>query len=453
MSYAIFGAGRSGDFARSFLTPERQACFVDNFQAGKEKYGLPIVSLETYQKEYANMPLVIASERYWMDMERDVLRAGITRYFVFRERDMADFAHFLPGYYLYRKHHLIGYDEILANYRVYQYSKLAIVGTNAMLPYLLLEIMEQAPESEIVGIVDVHGRSIGAFGVPAMTLEKAQEQADMLIMNVPRQDDCGVRETLWDADVPYLDLYDIDKFISAFQHPELARFKDIHKGERCFLIGNGPSLRMEDLDTLAAHHEICFGVNRIFRAYGETKWRPTYYCCCDRIAIPTVIEDVLRGTMDATTSFIADDFHWTINSYHSGIQYLHCEMTPFGSTGEPYFSSDITKCVYMGFSVIYDFCLQLATYMGFSEIYLLGVDSNSTGGFEEAQNHGIPSYFNPEEAAYYRTHGWIPPWDMMMRAMEKAERYARRNGIRIYNATRGGKLEAFERVDFDALFS
>ena len=33
-----------------------------------------------------------------------------------------------------------------------------------------------------------------------------------------------------------------------------------------------------------------------------------------------------------------------------------------------------------------------------------------------------------------------------------AKEYAERHEIKIYNATRGGKLEVFERVDFDSLF-
>ena len=31
---------------------------------------------------------------------------------------------------------------------------------------------------------------------------------------------------------------------------KLIKLKDIHKGERCFLIGNGPCLKSEDLTTL-----------------------------------------------------------------------------------------------------------------------------------------------------------------------------------------------------------
>ena len=34
----------------------------------------------------------------------------------------------------------------------------------------------------------------------------------------------------------------------------------------------------------------------------------------------------------------------------------------------------------------------------------------------------------------------------------KAEEYSQNSEFKIYNATRGGKLEVFERVDFDELF-
>ena len=37
-------------------------------------------------------------------------------------------------------------------------------------------------------------------------------------------------------------------------------------------------------------------------------------------------------------------------------------------------------------------------------------------------------------------------------AYDYARKYADSNGIKIYNATRGGCLEAFQRVNFDSLF-
>lgn len=40
----------------------------------------------------------------------------------------------------------------------------------------------------------------------------------------------------------------------------------------------------------------------------------------------------------------------------------------------------------------------------------------------------------------------------MKRAFISAKRYADTHDIKIYNETRGGMLEVFERVDFDTLF-
>ena len=42
--------------------------------------------------------------------------------------------------------------------------------------------------------------------------------------------------------------------------------------------------------------------------------------------------------------------------------------------------------------------------------------------------------------------------DESLSAYRAAEEMSYKRGIRIYNATRGGKLETFERVDFDEIF-
>lgn len=42
--------------------------------------------------------------------------------------------------------------------------------------------------------------------------------------------------------------------------------------------------------------------------------------------------------------------------------------------------------------------------------------------------------------------------DRMILAYESAKKYVDSHNISIYNATRGGMLEVFERVDFDSLF-
>lgn len=42
-------------------------------------------------------------------------------------------------------------------------------------------------------------------------------------------------------------------------------------------------------------------------------------------------------------------------------------------------------------------------------------------------------------------------WEMDI-AYEYAQKFAKENNIHIFNATRGGHLEVFERVAFDSLF-
>jgi hypothetical protein len=42
--------------------------------------------------------------------------------------------------------------------------------------------------------------------------------------------------------------------------------------------------------------------------------------------------------------------------------------------------------------------------------------------------------------------------ELMMNSYRRTEEYSRGHGFRIYNATRGGALEIFERADFDKLF-
>lgn len=80
--------------------------------------------------------------------------------------------------------------------------------------------------------------------------------------------------------------------------------------------------------------------------------------------------------------------------------------------------------------------------MGFKEIYLLGVD------FTGADEHGgkYNHFYSEKELTS------VSYTDQVKNSYEKAKKYADEHGIKIYNATRGGKLEIFPRVDFDSLF-
>lgn len=96
-----------------------------------------------------------------------------------------------------------------------------------------------------------------------------------------------------------------------------------------------------------------------------------------------------------------------------------------------------------GYTVTYA-NIQLAVFMGFSEIYLLGVDHNYN-----TSNNAESNYSN----LINNTTLYNPPrTDKSTLAYRKARKVCDEMGVKIFNATRGGCLEEFERINFDLLF-
>ena len=88
--------------------------------------------------------------------------------------------------------------------------------------------------------------------------------------------------------------------------------------------------------------------------------------------------------------------------------------------------------------------MQIAAYMGFSVIYLLGVDC-SYGVVRKnfVENYISSGFPNP----------FVNTKNGELLSYRCAEKYSRTHGFRIYNATRGGELEIFEKRDFDSMFN
>ena len=74
----------------------------------------------------------------------------------------------------------------------------------------------------------------------------------------------------------------------------LATYKNRYKGQRCFLVGNGPSLKAEDLTRLHQAGEITFAFNRVYNIFEDTPWRPTFYISQD--------EKMLAGSADMVSA-------------------------------------------------------------------------------------------------------------------------------------------------------
>ncbi|WP_160722235.1 6-hydroxymethylpterin diphosphokinase MptE-like protein [Bacillus sp. USDA818B3_A] len=224
-------------------------------------------------------------------------------------------------------------------------------------------------------------------------------------------------------------------------YEKLKMLKNIHTGERCFIVATGPSLTIEDLEKLK--NEITISMNSICLAFNETSWRPTYYGIQDERVYSKLREQIEQ--LEVECKFISDTIlnKERINlskcDYIFPLDMLHHNYNPSKLTTK--FSKDPYKAIYSGFTVTYSL-IQMAVYMGFKEIYLLGADCNYSSDMKHHfKEHGIVD------------SSFLLAGERMVSSYKVAKEYADRHHIKIYNATRGGMLEVFERVDLDKVLS
>ena len=216
------------------------------------------------------------------------------------------------------------------------------------------------------------------------------------------------------------------------------------KGQRCFIVGNGPSLRQTDLTQL--HGEITFGLNRIFLAFPELGFTTTYL-----VSVNDLVLEQSAAEMRALT--LPKFLTWRARPWFHGDPHAIFVDTDF--TGPENFSGDATGRVFEGFTVTY-VALQLAYFMGFDEAILIGVDHNFTtkGPANQAivsqgddPNHFAPNYFG-------KGFKWqLPDLDGSERAYTLAREAYAQAGRRVLDATVGGKLTIFPKIDYNALFT
>lgn len=233
----------------------------------------------------------------------------------------------------------------------------------------------------------------------------------------------------------------------------LASYRNRHQGERCFIIGNGPSLTTEDLERLKG--EYSFGCNMVYKIFDRTSWRPTYHCVSDMMLSQCKGQEFAK--------YVESPYFTLRSRYREMEAHPEDSIYVYDINHKHYRVSDhLLWYVVRSKATVVLFMIELAMYMGFQEIYLLGVDCTSS--FEK-QGHFVENYIssdlqkkdlertrkhlrNPqateEEIRKYHLDRDIYRYGQIKKAAEK-------RGVKIYNATRGGQLEVFPRKSLDAI--
>ncbi len=254
----------------------------------------------------------------------------------------------------------------------------------------------------------------------------------------------------------------------------LSDYRGTHVGETCIVVGNGPSVTPCDLDAVMDSGIPSFGANRVSDLFESSRWRPTYLCAMEHGFLNKAdgregIAEFVRS-LDGTGVghvFLNEEHIPGMGGYKSNlVSFVRCPLSPLYSTCLMPFSDDARSYVADLGSVTH-FSIQLACFMGFATIYLLGVDNTyrkymGLDGMFHVENErpshaaGISAVADDTAAERvprsafeaYRMGGFAD--------MRKADigylmckEWAAAHDVKIYNATRGGALEVFERVDLD----
>ena len=163
------------------------------------------------------------------------------------------------------------------------------------------------------------------------------------------------------------------------------KFRNIHSGKRCFILGNGPSLREVDLSLLA--DEFVFSVNNFPQVKNFHQARTNFHLWMDLSFFD--MRDDMKYNMDA----VMQNYH--AMSEENAICFVPTAAREFIRRNNidkfldinymliyddllrgDRIAYDLTSSV-TGFSTVVQYAAEVALYMGFKEIYLLGCDSTN----------------------------------------------------------------------------
>lgn len=237
-------------------------------------------------------------------------------------------------------------------------------------------------------------------------------------------------------------------------------FKDKHKGQRCFVIGNGPSLKTQELSPLA--NEVTFVMSGFWKHSIVEKWQPTYYCFADPLFFDgsgpmREFFKHLRPRIHSST-FVVPLYGAKIIKEQDLLPVEHTNYVQFrGSLSDARIANlHLTKFI-PGVQSTSQLCIMAAIYMGCSPIYLLGLDH------DWLSHRGMDKHFYPDKTIenHPEAHGDVSRYYYKDQARavvnlwggyEVLLRVCQRDGILIFNCTEGGFLDVFPRANYDGLF-
>lgn len=234
-------------------------------------------------------------------------------------------------------------------------------------------------------------------------------------------------------------LWYLDKEVRRTSKIILPPLLNKYTGCRCVVIGNGPSLKRMDLDLLK--NEFTFGLNRFYLLFEELGFETTFLVAINRLVLKQFGNEI---SIIKNMKFINWAYRKEVNGA-TNVVFLPAKPA-FKMDG------DIINGYYGMAGTVTNVAIELAFFMGFSEVLLIGVDHSfkETGkpslaivSEGEDQNHFYPNYFGKG------TIWQLPDYTAMERGYTQAKALFEASGRQIFDATKGGELNIFPKVNFE----
>jgi hypothetical protein len=234
-------------------------------------------------------------------------------------------------------------------------------------------------------------------------------------------------------------------------------FRDRHRGQRCFVIGNGPSLREQDLSPLANEITLVTNAFYLHPIVGE-HWQPAYYFLGDPayfkedsdLSEYAQLTRKIQSALFFVPHYARDFLIKTAALPEERTYYIAISGRMDSNSSEKFELSAITPAM----QTVVQLAMMAAMYMGCSPIYLLGMDHDwlSHGG----EHVNFYSAYDAAGQPAGNINGWgykrmMESVLLMWQIYEGIERSARAEGVKIINATEGGFLDVFERGNYEEI--
>lgn len=238
------------------------------------------------------------------------------------------------------------------------------------------------------------------------------------------------------------------------------KLKGKFKGERIFLIGNGPSINKTPLFLLKNEYTICF--NRFNLMYERLNWIPNFYMVMDS-HVGLDMQDEINKLITNTDYNFFPDISPDLKSFR---KFIGDKENVYYFHGEPVKFSNHLPWVKNGNTVVFP-AFQILKYLGFSEIYFCGVDANYIlhknskiieekilkgkttqvikSEADDDPNHFDPRYFG-KGRVYHQPDEYVV--NKLFENMDTTYHQTKNSLTKIINVGYDSKIEIFEKKDF-----